>query len=124
MPHDAPLAVALCAHLKLRLYKEPVDEIDVESIWALHSPAWIDLMLYNIAKFDVFNTQPTGGYIEHFIRTEMAQLHDRATARMEEMWLRNKKIVRDEARAHGICGVLGRTVGACRGETRDLQRRK
>ncbi|EMD90624.1 hypothetical protein COCC4DRAFT_105424, partial [Bipolaris maydis ATCC 48331] len=86
---DALEAEALCEKIKCRLRNEPVNEVDVQSIWALQIPDWIDAILHNIVKFKVLNLQPAGGYIDLFIETELLQYHDRGAARVVEMYERH-----------------------------------
>ncbi|EOA90416.1 hypothetical protein ACJQWK_07661 [Exserohilum turcicum] len=88
---------ALCAHIKARLRTEPATELDVQSVWTLHTPEWISAVLYNIAKFDLLNVQPTGGYIHMFIHTEMLQYHGRAVARIMDMYEGHQETLRREA---------------------------
>ncbi|EUC51163.1 hypothetical protein COCMIDRAFT_50753, partial [Bipolaris oryzae ATCC 44560] len=86
---DTPEAEALCENIEYRLQNEPVNEVDVQSIWTFQSPDWIDAVLCNIVKFNVLNMQPTGGYIAMFIETELLQYHDRGAARVVDMYERH-----------------------------------
>lgn len=75
------------SHIRFRLRTEPVDEVDVQVLWELFPyPEIIEAILCNIVKFDLFNTQPTGGYIHQFIENEMTQLHERGQERLVEMY--------------------------------------
>lgn len=93
---DTTEAKALCENIKYRLQNEPVNEIDVQSIWAFESPDWIDAVLHNIVKFDILNMQPAGGYIALFIETELFRDHDRGAARVVDMYERHKQCLRNE----------------------------
>ena len=87
---------ALCEKIKYRLRNEPVNEVDVQSIWALQFPDWIDAVMRNIVRFNVLNMQPAGGYIDLFIEAELLQYHDRGAARVVDMYERHKQYPRNE----------------------------
>jgi hypothetical protein len=62
-----------------RLRTQPVTEIDVQNIWrAFQSHAewdhWLDAIFWNIAHYDLPNKPRTGGYIGHFLETELLQM--------------------------------------------------
>ncbi|CAA9961308.1 hypothetical protein PTMSG1_04692 [Pyrenophora teres f. maculata] len=81
------------SHIEFRLRTEPVNEIDVETIWKVaNTPEMIDALLGNIVKFNVLNTQPTGGYILLFIETEMLQMHERGQSMVIETWEKHKLV--------------------------------
>jgi hypothetical protein len=61
------------------------------------TPEWIETLFYNIVKFDVFNSQPAGGYIELFIETEMLEYHERACNNIVAMYQRQTSVVVAEA---------------------------
>ncbi|EDU43080.1 hypothetical protein PtrSN002B_009179 [Pyrenophora tritici-repentis] len=75
------------SHIKFRLRTEPVNEIDVETVWKIvNTPEMIDAVIGNIIKFDVLSTQPAGGYIDLFIETEMQQMHERGQNQLIGIW--------------------------------------
>ncbi|KAF1849396.1 uncharacterized protein K460DRAFT_275642 [Cucurbitaria berberidis CBS 394.84] len=82
-----------------RLEAEPLNEIDVQSIWwglqeTYEFHEWVDAMLYNLAHFDVLNKQPVGGYIELFIETELLGLSDQAHARVASTYRRYRDAIK------------------------------
>jgi hypothetical protein len=96
------MAETLLAILKSRLRIEPVNEIDVQTIWSTRTFAtseWIEALFYNIVKFDIFNSQPAGGYIHLFIETEMLNYHERACNNIIVMYERQNRVVAAEAAA-------------------------
>ena len=79
------------SHIKFRLHTEPVNEIDVQTVWEIAPyPDMIDALLCNIVKFDILSTQPTGGYIHLFIETEMLQMHERGQAQLLRLYEKHK----------------------------------
>jgi hypothetical protein len=95
-----PTADSLLTIIKSRLRTEPVSELDVQTVWWTRSfctPEWIEALFYNIVKFDVFNSQPAGGYIELFIETEMLEYHGRACNNIVAMYQRQMSVVVAEA---------------------------
>jgi hypothetical protein len=95
-----PTAETLLPILKDRLRTEPVSELDVQTIWwTFYTPEWVEALFYNIVKFNVFNSQPAGGYIELFIETEMLNYHERACNNIIAMFERQIHVVVAEAAA-------------------------
>jgi hypothetical protein len=90
---DDPQAEALLPILKSRLRTEPVNELDVQAIWSFATPEWVEALFHNIEKFNIFNSQPAGGYIEMFIETEMLNCHERACHNIVAMYERQKRVV-------------------------------
>jgi hypothetical protein len=88
-------AKALCEKIKNRLLNEPVTEIDVETIWAFGSLEWMDAVLGNVFEFNVLETQPTGGYIFHFIENEKLQC-PMGAVRIIEMWQQHKRCLQEK----------------------------
>jgi hypothetical protein len=94
-----PMTETLLPILKSRLRAEPVNEIDVQTMWstrAFATPEWIEALFYNIVKFDIFNSQPAGGHIHLFIETEMLNYHERACNNIIAMYERQKRVVAAE----------------------------
>ncbi|KAF2126850.1 hypothetical protein P153DRAFT_296927 [Dothidotthia symphoricarpi CBS 119687] len=75
----SPLAVGMQVQLLHRTRTEPLDEVDVQCVWWAfkHTPewsVWLHALMGNIAGFDLLDKQPTGGYIRHFMETELLLL--------------------------------------------------
>ncbi|CAO2651883.1 Nn.00g001660.m01.CDS01 [Neocucurbitaria sp. VM-36] len=90
-----PQAEHLRSIIMLRLRTEPVVETDAQIIWwALVQTTeyyeWLDALFYNLVRFSVFQQQPTGGYIQLFIETELLRLNEKAYERVLSIYRRHQ----------------------------------
>lgn len=106
---NSPYVLLLHQQILARLQKEPVTELDVQALWALESPEWIDALLANIVKFDVLGRQPGGGYVHLFIETEMMGYEQGAAKWLVDVYERHKQVAKEEEK--GRRKGLRRTVG-------------
>jgi len=98
------------SHIKFRLCTEPVNEIDVQTVWEITPyPDMIDALLCNIVKFDILSTQPTGGYIHLFIETEVLQIHERGQAQLLRLYEKHK-CARHFPKAAKLKGAIYRPI--------------
>ncbi|USP78217.1 hypothetical protein yc1106_05491 [Curvularia clavata] len=93
---NSPYTIPFHQQILARLQNEPVTELDVQALWAIESPEWIDALLANIVKFDVLSSQPKGGYVHLFIETEMMRYEHGAAKWLVDVYERHKRVVREE----------------------------
>ncbi|KAJ4376180.1 hypothetical protein N0V83_001461 [Neocucurbitaria cava] len=115
-----PQAEEIRSIIMRRLRTEPVDEVDVQIIWCSQiattvSHEWLDALLYNLVSFKVLKKQPTGGYIELFIETELLRLDEKAYERVVSLYHKHRSALKNGTKARLSRFLRGTVRGAFRG---------
>lgn len=99
-----PQAEEIRSIIMRRLRTKPVDEVDVQIIWwtliaTAESHEWLDALLYNLVRFKVLKKEPTGGYIELFVETELLRLNEKAYERVVSLYHKHQSALKNGTKA-------------------------